>query len=697
MMPVARSPAVPTGFPAGKPVPRGINVSGVRDDGGGGAGSPLMGEAGFRRLVESSADALIVVRFDGTVAWANPAAARLFNRPLAVMKGRPFGLPLTDRDTARVDVLPAGGAPLVAEMRVVDVQWSGSAARLVSLRDVTDQVRMERSLRLSSVVFEQAAEGIAFIDGSLSLVEVNHAFADLFDTSAVSLAGRPLEDLLAEVSPDARLGEALRTLGAGQRWRRELRLAGRGGPERFVLVSAVHVVEEEAFEAHYVLLCTDITRQKRDQFSLRHEARHDSLTGLANRLAFHEHLRSALSRAERRGTKLAVLFLDLDGFKAINDQYGHECGDRLLETVARRLRAVVRTGDAVARLGGDEFTILLEDVVDATDVAAVAAKLGATIRQPVDLEDVTLRVQSSIGASLFPENGRTPDELLDRADLALYRVKESAPGGFRFFTAHMDRAAFLLREKAERLGKALHADALRLVFQPQVDIETGAVHSVEALLRFPGKSVGWRRPARLVEIAEQARLVPDLLDWVLREVAFAARSWPGALPVAVNLCPTQLRLEGLDAHVLAALEQGGLTTDRLILHFPVDGVMRHPDSACRLAARLRRSGVKVYLDHFGHGSFSIAELESLSPDGVCIDRHVVADMMASPERRLTLKAMLAMLDSLALPVVVQGVERAAQIEWLRRMGGGVIMQGERVAAPLDPEGLLRWLEGDRQA
>ncbi len=691
MMPAARSAGATIQSPPGR-WRRGMDVSGFREETAGGAGSPLMGEAGFRRLVESSADALIVVRFDGTMAWVNPAAGRLFNRPVSAMKDRPFGLPLTGRDSARVDILPAGGEPLVAEMRVVDVQWSGAAARLVSLRDVTHQVRMERSLRLSSVVFEQAAEGIAFIDGSLSLVEVNHAFADLIGTSAGSLAGRPLESLLAEVSPDARLGEALRTLGAGQRWRRELRLAGRGGPDRFVLVSAVHVVEEEAFEAHYVLLCTDITRQKLDQISLRHEARHDSLTGLANRPAFHENLRSALSRAERRGTKLAVLFLDLDGFKAINDQYGHERGDRLLETVARRLRAMVRAGDAVARLGGDEFTILIEDVVDAADVAAVAAKLGEAIRQPIDLGDVTLRVQSSIGASLYPENGETLDELLDRADLALYRVKESDPGGFRFFTAHMDRAALLLREKADRLGRALRTGDLRLVFQPQVDIESGVVCSVEALLRYPGRSVGWRRPARLVEIAEQARMVPDLLDRVLREAALTARSWSGAPPVAVNLCPTQLRFDDLDEHVLQALQRCGLTTDRIVLHFPVAGVMRHEESACRLAKRLRRAGVKVYLDHFGHGSFSISVLESLAPDGVCIDRRLVADMMSTPERRLTLRAMLAMLESMALPVVVQGVEHPAQIEWLRGMARGLILQGEQVAAPLESDGLVRWLE-----
>ncbi|MFW6375108.1 MAG: putative bifunctional diguanylate cyclase/phosphodiesterase [Guyparkeria sp.] len=658
---------------------------------GGGATSPDRDE-GFRHLVESSADAIIVVRLDGTVAYANPAAERLFNRSAEVMRDKPFGLPLTDGGVARVDVLPRERPPGVAEMRVVRSRWDGRPAMLASLRDVTEQTEMERSLRLSSVIFNQAAEGIAFVDDELRLVEVNGAFVEFFGGAARGFVGRAVATLFGDAEEGGRLVEALRLLPPGRRWRSEFTLEGEDGePDRFVLVSAVRVREEEDFSAHFVLLCTDITRQKRDQLSLRHEARHDGLTGLANRVAFREGLTAALARAKRKAGGLAVLFVDLDGFKSINDRYGHDLGDRLLREVARRMSEVVRVGDAVSRLGGDEFTLLIEDVEDPADVAAVADKLRVEIERPIPLGDVTLHTRASIGASLYPGNGENADELLGRADLALYRVKEFDPGGFRFFNPHMDRRARLRREMASRLTSALRTDALRLVFQPQIDIETGEVHSVEALLRYPGRSVGWRRPVRLLEIAEQARLLPELLRWVLFNAMSAARDWVGSPPIAINLCARQLLVEDLEERIARVAEEVGLPLSRLVLHLPVAGVMAQSGRAIALAARLRRRGIKTCLDNFGSGSFSIAALESLAPDAVSIDRSVMARMLDTPERRLTLKAMLAMLESMCLPVVVQGVERPAQIDWLREMAGSLVVQGEQIVAPLEEPALRDWL------
>ncbi|MFW6021844.1 MAG: putative bifunctional diguanylate cyclase/phosphodiesterase, partial [Guyparkeria sp.] len=600
---------------------------------GGGGTSPDRDE-GFRHLVESSADAIIVVRLDGTVAYANPAAERLFNRSAEVMRDKPFGLPLTDGGVTRVDVLPRDRPPGVAEMRVVRSRWEGRPAMLASLRDITEQAEMERSLRFSSVIFNQAAEGIAFVDDELRLVEVNGAFAEFFGGAANGFVGRDVVALFGGAEEGERLVEALRALTPGRRWRSEFTLEGEGSePVRFALVSAVRVREEEDFSAHFVLLCTDITRQKRDQLSLHHEARHDGLTGLANRSAFRENLDAALARARRRGGQVAIMFLDLDGFKSINDRHGHERGDQLLQEVARRMRRVVRAGDAVSRLGGDEFTLLLEDVDCPADVVAVADKLRASIEQPIPLEDVTLYARASIGASLYPGNGETADELLARADLALYRVKEHDPGGFRFFNPHMDRRARLRREMADRLTTALRTDTLRLVFQPQVDIETGAVHSIEALLRYPGPSVGWRRPLRLLEIAEQARLLPELLRWVLSRAMSAARDWVGSPPVAINLCARQLFVDDLDQRIVQVAREIGLPLSRVVLHLPVAGVMTQPGRAISLATRLRRRGIATCLDNLGSGSFSITALESLSPDEVSIDRSVMAGMLDTPERR----------------------------------------------------------------
>lgn len=646
----------------------------------------------FRRLVESSPDAMVVVDADGRVAYLNRAAERLFRRSREEMRGEPFGFPMSTGRATRIDVLPRNGEPRVAEMHVASTTWQGHPARLATLRDIGTHVAMERSLQLSSVVFSHAAEGIAFLDEELRLVEVNDAFATFFDRSSEQLVERRLPEVVDGVDGNDPLVRRMQDLGPGARWRGELSFTTPGGATRSVLVSVVHVDGETRFDSYYVLLCTDITDLKRAEATLRHEARHDALTGLANRAAFLETLEAALSRARRKRSGLAVLFLDLDGFKDVNDRFGHEQGDVLLVEIARRMRAVVRAGDIVARLGGDEFTVLLEDVADPAAIVAVADKLHEAIERPVELDGEYLRVRGSIGASLFPGNGEHAADLLARADLALYRVKAAGSGGFRFFTPHMDRRVRLRREKGRRLARALQADRLRLVFQPQVDIESGEVSAVEALLRYPGRAVGWRRPDRLIAVAEEARLVSQVLEWVLTNAARAARHWPGQPPVAVNLCPRQLLVDRLDERIAALVEAAGLPPSRLIIHIPVDGLMVHPQRAVELADRLRRKGVSVCVDHFGHGSFSVARLEALRPDAVCVDRRVVADMLDVEERRMTFHAMLAMLESMRLPVVVQGIERAAQLAWLREGASAPAVQGEYLAHPLEGGEVTAWLE-----
>lgn len=661
--------------------------------GEGPGGDPADGEA-FRHLVESSADAMVVVDLDGRIVYANPAAGRLFNRKAAQMRGESFGFPLTGDRPTRIDVLPRARVPRVAEMRVADTTWNGRPARVATLRDVSNRIDTERARELGAVLFSQAAEGIAFLDRGLRLLEVNAAFAEFFDSDPGWLAGRSLEQMGGELAGGESPFKRIQALGPGERWRGEMRFVTTNGRERHALVSVVHVAEEEWFRAHYVLLCADITELKRAEAALRHEARHDALTGLVNRSAFLEDVDAALSRARRKGTGLAVLFIDLDGFKQVNDQFGHDHGDVLLAQVARRMRAVVRAGDVVGRLGGDEFTVLLEDVTDPADVVAVADKLHEAIARPIDFDGERPNVGVSMGASLYPENGDRADELLARADLALYRVKAADRGGFRFFNPHMDRRVRLRREKARRLSEALESDRLYLVFQPQVDIDTGEVRAVEALLRYPGGPVGWRRPDRLVSVAEQAGLLPDLLAWVLKNAAGAALEWPGSPTVAVNICPHQLLVEGLDQSIRALVEEVGLPLSRLAVHLPVAGLMARPEQAVDLAGRLRRLGVAVWVDHFGRGSFSVEALEALSPDGVCIDRRVVAGMLVTEERRMTLYAMLAMLDSMRLPVVVQGVERAAHLDWLRGSVAELVVQGEYIAGPFRKEALKAWLARD---
>ncbi|GIX31591.1 MAG: hypothetical protein KatS3mg124_2063 [Porticoccaceae bacterium] len=426
---------------------------------------------------------------------------------------------------------------------------------------------------------------------------------------------------------------------------------------------------------------------------LEHQAFHDELTGLANRATFDDHLRLAIHQAERRGESLAVLFLDLDRFKLINDTLGHRTGDRLLRALAERLSGALRESDTLARLGGDEFAVLLGPGAGAQTATEVARKLLALVSQPFPLDGHQLQVTASIGICLFPEDGRDAETLLRHADTAMYQAKERGKNRFTFFAAEMNRRAQERLRLESRLRQALAEGRFRVHYQPRLAAHDLTLVGVEALVRWPAEEEAFA-PETFVPLAEECGLISQLDDWVLETACrelLEACGGPPPFRLAVNFSMAQFIRGDLDRQVAEVLARTGFPADRLEIEITESLFGPGDREAERLLRALRRLGVAISVDDFGTAYSSLSRLKQLPVQTLKIDRSFVRDLGRDPEDEALVRAILAMAESLGLKSVAEGIECEAQLAFIRRHGCTAV-QGFLFSPPLPiAELAARWL------
>jgi diguanylate cyclase (GGDEF)-like protein len=431
-------------------------------------------------------------------------------------------------------------------------------------------------------------------------------------------------------------------------------------------------------------------------------AYHDPLTALPNRLVFTDRLALAVNQAQRQGSRLAVLFLDLDHFKVINDSLGHSLGDRLLQEVAARLTGCLRAGDTVARLGGDEFTLLLPGVQGPAEAERVASKVLDTLREPYRLEGRELFATASMGISLYPDDGEDADTLVRNADAAMYRAKEQGRDSYRLYAPRMNELATERLALESAFRRALANDELVLHYQPLVEIESGRLHGVEALLRWRHPERGLLWPSDFLAMAEASGLILPVGPWVLRTACAQAQAWHGQemreLRMAVNVSARQFQQPDLAEHVRRALRETGLPAPCLELEITETNAMHNTEATLHTFAQLKALGVRISIDDFGIGYSSLGTLKRLPIDALKIDRSFIRDITTDPDNAAIVTAVIAMAHTLKLQVVAEGVDTEEQLAFLRGHGCD-LMQGHLFgpAAPAEEcgEGLARHGAGFR--
>lgn len=436
-----------------------------------------------------------------------------------------------------------------------------------------------------------------------------------------------------------------------------------------------------------------IARKEAEQ-DLTFFANHDTLTGLPNRALFGQRLTQALARAQRNTRMLAVLFVDLDRFKVINDTLGHDAGDQLLQQAAARLRSCLREGDTIARQGGDEFVVLLEDMAESGQAAGVAQKIIANVALPYVLAGHEVHVTASVGVSVFPDDAPDVPALLKNADIAMYRAKEAGKNNFQFYAAQADR------HTVERLGlegdlrRAIERGELSLHYQPKINTRSGGITGLEALVRWQHPQRGNVPPAQFIPLAEENGMIVAIGDWVTATACRDARRWAAAglpvVPVAVNLSARQFGREGLAARIAASLRESGLEARHLALEITESAVMENAERAVAILDELHAMGVRVALDDFGTGYSSLGYLKRFPVDSVKIDRSFIANLPHDRDDIAITRAVIAMAHSLRLTVVAEGVETEAQERFLREHDCDE-MQGYRFGQPCDAQAVARLL------
>ncbi|ACA16311.1 diguanylate cyclase/phosphodiesterase [Methylobacterium sp. 4-46] len=531
---------------------------------------------------------------------------------------------------------------------------------------------------------------------------LRHGLLILDEAGRVALCTEPARALLAALAPDLteplsprRLIAALR--GAGALARADiLRAARRLREEGAVSLDLCHrdrtvqVSLSRVPGTGMVATLEDISARRAAEASAAETARLDPLTRLPNRLLLRERLGAALDRLARRGEGCALLLVDLDRFKPVNDTLGHPVGDALLEKVADRLRATVRAEDTVARIGGDEFVVLQSAVRDAADTTALAQRLVDLIGRAYMIEGHLVSIGASLGIALAPQDGTDPDRLLKSADLALYRAKRDGRATFRFFEPTMDAQMQARRQLELDMRQALARREFEIHYQPQLNLLEERLTGCEALLRWRHPVRGMVSPAEFIPLAEEIGLIVPIGDWVIRQACHDAVRWPRPITVAVNVSPAQFKGDRLVDTVVSALARSGLPAPRLEIEITEGLLLQDDAQTLRTLHRLRDLGVRVSMDDFGTGYSSLSYLRAFPFDKIKIDRSFVRDMAQKPDGDAIIRAIAGLGRSLGMTTVAEGVETPEQMRRIRAEGCTDV-QGYLVSRPIPADDLLALL------
>jgi diguanylate cyclase (GGDEF)-like protein len=477
----------------------------------------------------------------------------------------------------------------------------------------------------------------------------------------------------------------------------EVRMRVASGEVRDIAMSA-ELIDFEG-ESRVLAILSDITERKRFESRIEFLATHDGLTELPNRTLMLDRVVQAIQHARRMSTRAAVLFIDLDRFKVLNEALGAQGADAVLVEVATRLRRTVRDGDTVARASGDEFVVLAPDLDKLSDCYALVQRLLAELAQPMSIGAGTVHVRGSIGIAVYPANGETAETLLRNAELAMRRAKRTTPGGAQFFTPEMSAELQRLARLESQLAGALDARQLHLVYQPRVELASGSIAGVEALLRWDHPELGEIPPSTFIPVAEEAGTILAIGAWVLRSACEQSMAWQSmglpALPVSVNVSARQFLQPDLVATVAAALDATRLPGNLLELEITESAMARNAERVIDIMSLLRELGVRFSVDDFGTGYSNLGYLKRFRLDGLKIDQSFVRNVDTSPGDAAIARAVISLARSLQLDVTAEGVENAAQCDFMKRNTCDEI-QGFYFSRPVGADAIASMLREGRR-
>ena len=687
-------------------------------------------EERFRLLLDSSPEAIFGVDTGGICTFVNPACLDMLGYAEEEMLGKgihalihhtyPDGRPYP-KEQCHIRCATLEGKPTHVDSEVhwrkdgtsFPVEyWSRPMYRdgqlvgaVVNFIDISERKRMEQALReseeryrlISSVSTDLLYSCVQTKDGALDV--------DWATASMDRVFGYTLDEIMAKgcwrcfVHQDdlPEFDRNITHLALGQRSECELRILAKDGSTHFIRAYTLAAGSDAGQSGNRLYgACQDITERKRAEARIEFLAHHDVLTGLPNRVLLRDRFEQAQARAQRLRKHVAMLFLDLDNFKVVNDTLGHVAGDKLLLEAVERLTRCTRDSDTISRQGGDEFILLLNEIPDMETVERIAADILNHLSEPLEISGHVMNTSCSIGIAMYPEDGSDFDSLLQKADTAMYNAKDAGRNTYLFFDDQMNRHALEHLLLQNRLHQALYRAELQLHYQPQIDTDSGKVIGVEALLRWNSPELGEVSPARFIPVAEDCGLIVSIGAWVIEQSCRQAQSWRQAglpdLTMAVNLSALQFRRAGLIETVAGALARSGLPPHLLELELTESILLQDVKNTLDTVQQLKALGVRLSIDDFGTGYSSLSYLKRFAVDRLKIDQAFVRDISTDPDDAAIVRAIIQLARSLRLGIIAEGVETPEQLAFLRSAGCGEV-QGYLFSRPLAPAALEAFLRG----
>jgi len=677
-------------------------------------------EARFRTLWETTTDAVVILDANYVIRYANPSVnevtgykpEELVDHELSMLQ------PVTTRDVlweemkhyrstgkrklnwrgAELMALHKDGHEFPIEASFTELNLDGETIFVAFVRDITNRKRSEAAVRLRDRAIESSINAI-FITDHLApdepLIYVNPAFERITQYSMADMLGRNCRFLQGKDRDQPEI-EALREAVIAEREVQVILRNYRKDGSLFWNDLRIAPVRNEAGKVtHFVGILNDISENKHYQQELEHQANYDKLTGLPNRNLLSDRLDRAILNAVRHRTRFAVAFIDLDGFKDINDSLGHGAGDRLLKAVAQRLVSALRATDTVARLGGDEFVLILGDQSEGKQLASELQRVLEIIAQPLTIDNSEIYVTASIGASVYPSDGQTGSALLKNADTAMYRAKDHGKNTVQCYSAEMNDEVSERLSLQVNLRRALEREEFLLHYQPQVDLRTGRMVGAEALIRWRHPELGMVSPGKFIPIAEACGLIEPIGEWVIKTACAQNKAWQDAglprLHVSVNLSTRQFRGKGLIEWVSRVLLETGLEAKYLELELTESVIMHNAEHVIATVRDLKNLGLQLSIDDFGTGYSSLSYLKRFPVDRLKIDQSFIRDLGTDPDDAAIARTVIALAKSLDLRVIAEGVETAEQLAFLSLHDCDEV-QGYYFSRPVPAEEFVRLLE-----